>query len=282
MRKITFLALLFTSTALNAQTILTHSTSQAIDGNTVACGNSATGTSSDNRYYRAFNLASFGITSSFNLTDIQFGVASLQAPNGYTVTVKGYSTTASFPTGFPSTDYSLIGQADYLVQSSDVGTIVSVPVTGTVPANSTLVVEVGYAAGATGVQISLGSNTAPQTGPSYIASTACSLLNPTDVATINFGEVRMVINAVGSTLGLNEFESKSVMVFPNPNSGFFTVQISNELLIEKAVLVDVTGKQYSVTIGPGNTVNMSDFASGVYVLTLETAEGTLFKKLVKE
>ncbi|WP_347069195.1 T9SS type A sorting domain-containing protein [Flavobacterium sp. WV_118_3] len=283
MKKITLLVLFcLTSLAINAQTVLTHSSSQAIDGNTVACGNSSTGTSSDNRYYRAFNLTAMGVTSSFNLSAIQFGVASLTAPSGYVVTVKAYSTTATFPTGFPATGYTLLGQADYTVQAANVGTIVSVPLTATVPANSTLVVEVGYAAGATGVRISLGSNTAPQTGPSYIASTACSIATPTDVAAINFPDVHMVINAVGTTLGVNEFASKLVSVFPNPTSGSLTVQMPNELQINKAALVDVSGKQFAVSVNNGNTIDISGFATGIYMLNLETAEGTLVKKIVKQ
>ncbi len=283
MKKITLLVLFcLTSIALNAQTVLTHSSSQAINGNTVACGNSSTATSSDNRYYRAFNLASMGVTSSFDLSAIQFGVNSLTAPNGYVVTVKAYTTTASFPTGFPTTGYTLLGQADYTVQAANVGTIVSVPLTGTVPANSTLVVEVGYAAGATGVRIILGSNTAPQTGPSYIASTSCSITTPTDVAAINFPDVHMVINAVGTTLGVNEFASKLVSVFPNPTSGSLTVQMPNELEINKAALVDVSGKQFAVSVSNGNTIDISGFATGIYMLNLETAEGTLVKKIVKQ
>ncbi len=284
MKKITLLVLFcLTSLAINAQTVLTHSSSQAINGNTVACGNSSTATSSDNRYYRAFNLASMGVTSAFNLASIQFGVASLTAPSGYVVTVKAYKTTATFPTGFP-TGYTLIGQANYTVQTANVGTIVTVPVTvtGPVAANETLVVEVGYAAGATGVNISLGSNTAPQTGPSYIASTSCSIATPTDVALINFPDVHMVINAVGTTLGVNEFASKLVSVFPNPTSGSVTVQMPNELQINKAALVDVSGKQFAVSVNNGNTIDMSGFATGIYMLNLETAEGTLVKKIVKQ
>jgi len=283
MKKITLLFLFcLTSLAINAQTVLTHSSSQAINGNTVACGNNTTATSSDNRYYRAFNLTSMGVTTGFNLASIQFGVASLTAPSGYVVTVKAYTTTASFPTGFPATGYTLLGQANYTVQAANVGTIVTVPLTGTVPANSTLVVEVGYAAAATGVNISLGSNTAAQTGPSYIASTACSIATPTDVALINFPDVHMVINAVGTTLGVNEFASKLVSVFPNPTSGSFTVQMPNELQINKAALVDVSGKQFAVSVSNGNTIDMAGFATGIYILNLETAEGTLVKKIVKQ
>ncbi|UUC44036.1 T9SS type A sorting domain-containing protein [Flavobacterium cerinum] len=284
MKKITLLFLLsLMSFAVDAQVVLTHSSSQAINGNTVACGNSSTATSSDNRYYRAFNLSSMGITSAFNLASIQFGVASLTAPNGYVVTVKAYKTTANFPSGFP-TGYTLLGQADYTVQTANVGTIVTVPVTvtGTVAANETLVVEVGYAAATTGVNISLGSNTAPQTAPSYISSTACSIANPTDVAAINFPDVHMVINAVGSTLGVNEFASKLVAVYPNPTSGVFTVELPNELQINKAELVDISGKQFAVNVNNGNTIDISGFATGIYVLNMETAEGTLVKKIVKQ
>lgn len=283
MKKITLLFLLsLMSFTINAQVVLTHSSSQAINGNTVACGNNSTATSSDNRYYRAFKLSSMGVTSDFNLASIQFGVASLTAPNGYMVTVKAYKTTAAFPAGFPATGYTLIGEAGYVVQLADVGTIVTVPLTGTVAANETLIVEVGYDAGATGMNISLGSNTASQTGPSYIASTACSIVIPTDVAAINFPDVHMVINALGSTLSVNQFASKLVTVYPNPASGIFTVELPNKLQINKAELIDISGKQFEVKVNNGNTIDISGFAHGVYVLSLDTAEGTLVKRVVKQ
>ncbi|WP_177733695.1 T9SS type A sorting domain-containing protein [Flavobacterium inviolabile] len=287
MKKITLLCLFFLmSFAVEAQIVLTHSNSQAINGNTVACGNSTTATSSDNRYYRSFNLNALGVTAAFNLSAIQFGVNSLTGASSYVVTVKAYSTTAAFPAGFPNTGYTLLGQADYTVQTANVGTIVSVPLTATVPANATLIVEVGYAAAATGsgIRIILGSNSAGQTGPSYIASTTCSIITPTDVAAVGTGfpNVHMVINAVGTTLGVNEFASKLVMVYPNPTSGLFTVELPNELEIQKATLVDITGKQFALKTNTGSKIDISGFATGVYLLNLETAEGNLVKKIVKQ
>lgn len=287
MKKIT-LALLFLATSLvaNSQTI-TQSTAQTIGTGTIACntGNPATG-SSDNRYFRAFDLSASGITTDFIVNTVQFGIQSLSTPPtaGYPVIVKLYGTTATFPAGFTATTtpgYTLLGQATYNATAASVGTIVSVPLVATVPAGNKLVLEVGYAANTTSI-IFIASNAAGQSGPSYILAPGCGLTTPGTLASINFPDVHLVFNVIGTTLGINDNKLNTLSVYPNPSKGLFNVSHTDGLEVTKATVTDIVGKQIVVPFSSLNTIDLSAFSAGIYVLNLETSEGSLTRKLIVE
>src|SRR5690606_31255557 len=94
---------------------------------------------SENKYYRAFNLSSeFGIENDFEVTHVEFGVESIN--NSLPVIVNIYSTTSTFPTGFPGSA-TLRGTATYTVTTANVGQIVNVPLTATIPAGEIMIYE---------------------------------------------------------------------------------------------------------------------------------------------
>ena len=67
-------------------------------------------------------------------------------------------------------------------------TIITVPVTGSAPAGSTLVVEFFTPSGQPSVaQLFVGSNAGGQTAPSYLAAAACGAPEPTDLAILDPG-----------------------------------------------------------------------------------------------
>lgn len=286
MKKITLaLFLMTTSFVVNAQTTITQSTAQTIGTGTIACntGTPATG-SSDNRYFRAFDLSASGITTDFNVTAVQFGIQSLSNPPvaGYSVLVKLYGTTATFPAGFTNTTttgYTLLGQATYTATTASIGTIVNVPLVATIPAGNKLILEVGYAANTTSI-IFLASNGAGQSGPSYILAPGCGLNAPATLASIGFPNAHLIFNVVGATLGIAENTLKSVSVYPNPSSGVVNFNLPNGVVAEKATLSDISGKQIGVTIN-NNTIDISRLGTGIYMLNLETSEGNVTKKIIK-
>ncbi|MFM7006472.1 MAG: T9SS type A sorting domain-containing protein [Flavobacteriales bacterium] len=79
----------------------------------------------------------------------------------------------------------------------------------------------------------------------------------------------------------NELDKMALNVYPNPSTdGIF--QLSNELQLTSAVLTDVKGLSYAISI-VSNQVDVSRFTNGVYFLTVELENGmqqTL--KLIKE
>jgi subtilisin family serine protease len=180
--------------APNATTI-THSTSQTImGGNAVACSPDGGVTTSSNQYLRAFTLADFGIFGDFDVTSVDFGIENLTGSVNRDITVNLYTLDGVFTYA----NLTLIGTATASVAPQAL-TVVNVPVTGTAPAGSTLVVEIdpGDLSGQAGFFI--GSNNMGQTAPSYIRSTSCSIPEPTPFGNIGFPGVHIVMNVIGET-----------------------------------------------------------------------------------
>lgn len=288
MKKITLLLLLLIGFNGVSQTI-SHSTSMELGNTNVACnaGQGAAATSSDNRYFRFFNLASFSITGNYTVQSVQFGVQSLNIPTlpgGFPVTVKIYSTTnTNFPTGYP-TGYNELTQITTNMQLTDVETLVSIPISVVIPAGSNMLVEVGYALQEAGSanRIFLSANNLGQTAPTYISSTGCSLANPVTMASIGFADAHFVLSVTGEVLSLNDSLLQQVAVYPNPTKEKVTVSLPNALSVTKASLTDISGKQMTILLDANNSFSVSEFAAGIYILNLETSEGVLNKRIVKE
>ncbi|MGA9770894.1 MAG: HYR domain-containing protein [Blastocatellia bacterium] len=208
-----------TNGAPGCQTI-TQSSSQAITPlNSVSCNNGVGHT--DNSYFRAFTLSSFGIVNAFDVQSIDVGIedaisggaANTQAADhisrkkgkslgirpqgaGQPITVNIYTSSTAFPAGFPGS-LTLIGTASVNVADQS-GTILNVPITGTAPAGSQLVVEVFTPDGeAAGNLFFIGSNAAAETGPSYLLAADCGITTPTTTSAIGFPDMHIVLNVNG-------------------------------------------------------------------------------------
>jgi hypothetical protein len=180
---------------------ITHSSSQTITpGNSVACSGDGGTTTTDNQYLRHFDLDAFGLTSGLDVTDVEFGVEAVNLA-ALSVTVNLYRWDGI--SSFTYANFTLLGSETQSVGTGATGTIVSFPVTGSVPAGDFLVVEVATpdTSGVSGFFI--GSNTAAETAPSYLASTSCGLPNPLTFAGIGFPGVRIVMNVIGIDPALN-------------------------------------------------------------------------------
>jgi subtilisin family serine protease len=172
---------------------ITHSASQAImAGNSVACSPDGGFTTTENGYLRTFTLEDFGIFSDFDVTQVSFGIESLSGvPQTLTVNL---FTLDAMP--FTYANMTLIGSASATFSPQSL-TIVSVPVTGNVPAGATLVVEVDAPHGGGAGGFFIGSNNAGQSAPSYLRSASCGLPEPTDTAAIGFPNMHIVMNVTG-------------------------------------------------------------------------------------
>ena len=286
MKKITLLFLLLFGFIGISQTI-SHSTSMTLSNTNVACNGGTPSTSSDNRYFRYFKLSDFSITADYTISSVQFGVQTLTIPtlpDGFPVTVKIYATTSNnFPVAYPA-GYTELAQVTTNFLLADVETLVSVPIAATIPAGSNVLVEVGYVAqtASSGNRIFLSANDLGESAPTYISSTACSLVPPTPLASINFPNAHLVLSVTGTTLGVKESILQKVSVFPNPSKGKFTIDLPASVSIEKASLTDITGKQMAINLDASNSFSISEYNTGIYILNLQTSEGVLNKRLIKE
>jgi uncharacterized repeat protein (TIGR01451 family) len=176
-------------------TTITHSTSQAITAlNSVSCNN--LNGHADNSYFRAFDLASFGIIGDFEVCAIEVGVETSTAPGGTQPVDINLSTSSP---AFPGGVQTAIGDGNFTVAGGVALTIVSFPIVATAPAGSELVVEVFTPNGqAAGNFFFIGSNAGGQTGPSYLQAADCGINAPTPTGSIGFPNMHVVLNVIGT------------------------------------------------------------------------------------
>ena len=175
---------------------ITQSTSNTITpGNSVACN--AGGLHTDNSYYRAYPLA---LSGPFTINTVTFGIET--ATGGpQPVTVNLYTNTGA---AFPNGTLTLVGSQAATVPTQ-AGTLFTVTFATppTVAGNSTLVIELFTPSGqATGRGFFIGSNSAAQTGASYIKAALCGVTNPVDIASLGFPNMHIILGAAGTVPGV--------------------------------------------------------------------------------
>lgn len=292
MRKITFVyLLLITVSALQAQVVLTQSSSQEIENHTFNCMDESLVTSKDSKYFRYFNLKENSIEG-FKVLSVQFGVQSLilgAKSTGFPINIRVYTTSAQFPAGFPDEGYTLLAEKQYSVKMKDVKKIVTVPLETTVADSENLLVEIGYNTSKTsGKSITLGSNAASQTGISYFLSKSCDIPLPVDINTVKNErdpDSNIIINVIGEkTLSSATFlsDDAKAVLFPNPTSGIFKITVPEEKSIRNATLLDINGRRHTINLSSEGEADISGFENGVYFLYLETNRGMSGQKIIKQ
>jgi hypothetical protein len=146
---------------------------------------------------RLFDLDSFGLSGGFDVVEVEIAIEIVQGPTGsYPANVNLYTWDDANP--FTYANFVSIGSAGTTILAGDAGTIVTVPVAGSAPAGSNLVVEFNYPdQQGTGDGMWPGSNDQGQTGPTYLAAAACGITEPTDTAAIGFPGMHLVMNVTG-------------------------------------------------------------------------------------
>jgi hypothetical protein len=149
----------------------------------VACVGAAT------QVLRTFTLEDFDIGGEFAVTNVSFGVE--MADRGTEVTVNLYELDGELR----YENLELLGSATVTLEDADL-TLVDVPVEGTAPAGSTLVVEVAVD---DGPLFFVGSNAEPETAPTYLAAAECGNADPLTAAELGFPDMHVVMNVTGET-----------------------------------------------------------------------------------
>ncbi|MDR2973037.1 MAG: M6 family metalloprotease domain-containing protein [Bacteroidales bacterium] len=95
------------------------------------------------------------------------------------------------------------------------------------------------------------------------------------------------IDVHGTVLGIDEIDNnKNITIFPNPTTGKFQV-MSDEVKISNIEIFDVYGKKQSYVLISNNqdekmSIDISNLEAGIYIMTIQTYKGNIYKKLVKE
>ncbi|HMU46300.1 MAG TPA: HYR domain-containing protein [Chitinophagaceae bacterium] len=221
--------------------ILSQTTSNSI-GPAIQIGCQVAGPfTTDNSYWRAYNLASYGLAGSLTINSVTFGIENANANGTGTtqpVDVRLYTSAGAFPGGART----LI--ASQTVQVSDqTNTLYTVNLTTppTVPANAILVYEVHTPDGRSPVNNAffIGSNNLGQTAPCYISAADCGVPTPVTLASLGFPNMHIVMNISGNVAG------------PNP------LTLVSGLAPGSTFPVGTTTNTYRVTDGVGNTATCS-------------------------
>ncbi len=218
-------------------TTLTQSTSQGVVAGSISC-NSA-GSHTDNSYFRAFSLGAF--PSGFDVCALQFGVEQAIGAGGtQPVTVNIYANTG---TAFPGGTRVLVGTANASVADQSL-TVFEVPVTAAVPAGAELVAEVFTPNGQTaGHSFFIGSNSGGQSGPGYIQAADCGVTAPTNLASVGFPNMHLVMNVLGTPAGAgtgNLTITPAAINFGDQNVGTTTAAQTVTLANDGTASLDVT------------------------------------------
>lgn len=92
------------------------------------------------------------------------------------------------------------------------------------------------------------------------------------IGNLEFGE---------AVLSISEFNESQVSIYPNPITSKLNIDIASNVEIEKVTLYNILGKNTGLTFANGS-INTSSLSSGVYLLMIESSEGVVSKKVIKQ
>ncbi len=89
-------------------------------------------------------------------------------------------------------------------------------------------------------------------------------------------------NHIDNTLLLPNLEDleNTIRIFPNPTNNVINVETNNPLEIKEIVIRNTLG--INLNLKPTNgLIDLTNFNTGVYLLSITTSKGTITKKVVK-
>lgn len=180
----------------SARTLSQTQSDQIEAATSIACPAASGGTAANN-YYRVFDLAAFGITGDFHVTQVSFQVEhcdDIAGAAGATMAVRvgtysgvmGDTLTAADMTILASNPNVLVPEVieDLGPPAVTPGGTVNAPLSATIPAGSKLLVEVDAPDGDGTYYFYMGANNDGESAPGYILAPRCSVTVPTNVSTV--------------------------------------------------------------------------------------------------
>jgi len=103
---------------------------------------------------------------------------------------------------------------------------------------------------------------------------------------INAGVQALVLDDVVVTqpLGVKDFSANRFSVYPNPSNSLVTINNTLNALINNVQITDLNGRVVKTNNYASSTeiqVNISDLSAGVYMMSINSDQGSVTKKIVK-
>lgn len=273
------LSILFVGT-INAQVTLTQSVDPVtVDDGGVACWDQGSGEYRENSFFRAYNLADFGVVGDFEISSVEYGQGS--ASDGKIITLNIYTATSD---DLSTATLTLIQSASHTSSATGDLALISVPLVATIPAGSTIAFEVmaGDSGTNTGETYFPGLNSGGENDDSYIKSASCNIDPPATATSIGFPDNQYVMNVVGTDLlSVDEFSLSKISISPNPTVDFVNIDmgvINSDFTVS---LYNVTGQLVLEKVNQ-TKLNVSELNSGVYLLKIESENASIARKIVKK
>jgi len=177
----------------------------------VSCN--AGGIDAGNQYLRRFNLtADHGITQLYTVDAVQFGVEVADAGAGFCAGVPLDINVYSIPIGAPFLYSNMVLEDTVSMDGTGTaGSIATAVMTGAAvidPSTDDLVVELMTCDSSNNGDFGSfypGANGAVQTGPTYIASDSCGILDPDDLANVGFPDSHNIFVVQGTETSAYDF-----------------------------------------------------------------------------
>lgn len=125
---------------------------------------------------------------------------------------------------------------------------------------------------------------------------------PNEFDILYFASAQATTNAVSSTVKFDDYSLTAVptinllsvdkvvadnklAIYPNPSKNLINISNSENILLTNANITDLNGRTVKTVQLNGVTtaqINISDLASGVYMMSINSDQGSVTKKIVKE
>lgn len=257
-----------------APQVITQSNSQVIEaGAGIACATHPIAFR-DNNFYRDFDLAGqFGITNGFEVNAVEFAIDAIDTPSSFPITVNIYSAT---PNTFPNGTLTLQGTEVYNASNADAMSIVNVPISATIPAGESMVMELVLVDDGTETHyMTMGVNSAGETGPSYIKAEECGANSPMTFGSLGLG-VGLIWNVLGDDeigggtageiYGINNSTENLITFDMNDPDAFTVVGPSSAVDFENAGSIDPNNNGTAYALDNAGSFFEIDLATGNYTL----------------
>ncbi len=289
---------LYNGTVANYQIV----TGDAAHVKYLAVTTGADGTATSSRYvYKTGLDTSWGTrTSGNNIIKGSFELYTGTSTNKHLSGVSVFSTTDGIVgIGYNSQTKTINGRA-YLNITADPTQNGYYNITGlttnTYPANTWVTLGFSYnkttgaityvIAGAAQTLTVTGATTASGFDPAefdvHSSPTRTSATDPANSGTTTFGIDNYVIQASNNAiLGTSDVKEKApiIAIGPNPTSEY--LNILTDLKINKVEIFDMSGRKMNSNL-EGNKINVKNFNSGSYIISLETSKGKTVEKFIKK
>ncbi|MET0758821.1 MAG: T9SS type A sorting domain-containing protein [Flavobacterium sp.] len=96
------------------------------------------------------------------------------------------------------------------------------------------------------------------------------------------GRNRLARIHAGSILGVDNHLQEEIKIYPNPVKDILHFALGENIMIKNYSIYDLFGKLIASVNTTFNTADVSNLTKGIYILKIQTHEGELIKKFVKE